>query len=167
MILLNSCLIDLIKEFRQGKKSANVSADTLRKSADTVTLPVNAMTIEKKPARIIPRKLHQKSDNNRELLFSICKFLVENRLANSMADKILKFIQTIVNSYEIDTIQESSISKTTASMIIKNCISATVKEELFQALAKSPYSLLLDESTDSHGASFIAICAMIAILRIP
>ena len=146
---LNDILIASIKDYRQPSKSAQKIAD-----ADTVTVE-----LQRRPITVIARRQPKKSRSNTELLFSITKFMIENRLPNLIANKLLTFMQSTIQSFEPLTIEDASISKTTAAIIIKDCISATMKADLLKSLSESPYSLLLDESTDAFGASFLAICA--------
>jgi len=145
--VLNTEIMNLIKEFRSKKyiESAETTAN-------------EEVSMEKPSRTAVQRKIRPKSVNQTELLFSIAKFLVENRLPNSMAPKILKFIQDTSQDYEQKVIEECSISKAIATRIISHCIFATIKEDLLQSLQQSAYSILVDESTDAHGASFLAVC---------
>ena len=57
------------------------------------------------------------------------------------------------------TWEDTSVHRTKCSMIIKNVVGATLKNELKKAVKGKKFSLMIDESTDVSTTKLLAVCA--------
>jgi len=89
----------------------------------------------------------------------IVGFLLQNTLPFGLVEEFLGFIKEIVSRYESEDITDLSMSKTTASKVARECISTSLKETITQDLKCFPFSLSIDESSDTFGDAYLAITA--------
>jgi hypothetical protein len=69
----------------------------------------------------------------------------------------LDFIRLIGKDFKPKVIQDTKIDRNITSCIIRDCISPTVRKEIIDQLKQSPFSLSVDESTDIHGSTYLAV----------
>lgn len=100
---------------------------------------------------------HQKDDI--KLKFLIAEFIIWKRLPYSICDDLIDFFKRILEEIPLEVIMRFSICKTSLVRIINRCIIPIIKEEIFDSLRNSPYSLSLDESSDGFGYPYLAIFA--------
>src|SRR5262249_36023007 len=85
------------------------------------------------------------------------QFIVENHLSNQIIDPLLDLIKDITKTYPKEIIQRAHNSPPTMSRIITHCIGKPLKEELFKELKDSPFSILLDETSDLYGSKYVGL----------
>ena len=101
--------------------------------------------------------LNSERNTTLDLNFLICQFIISSNLGFEAAPRLLNLIQTAFNRFHPDTIKNTHISKTTAKIIIKDCISATMRQHLLEICKSNYFSLLLDESSDLYGRKYLAV----------
>ena len=92
------------------------------------------------------------------LLFSIAEFMTKKRLLYTVSSKLSLFIQQLVETIPLNILKMTSISRNTLSHLVQNCIGQSIKEELYKEMRRSPFSLSLDQSSDSYGKNYLAVC---------
>ena len=94
-----------------------------------------------------------------KLQLDLAHFIVQNRIPFKIIKPFTLFLRDITKKYDIRTIQQCEMGRTTLTKIVTDCICGVLKEEILADLLLSPYSLAIDESTDAFGSSYLAICA--------
>jgi len=74
-----------------------------------------------------------------------------------MAATLLNLIKTISINFNPQLIQQASLSATTMTNIVTKCIAGEIREEIYNHLAHSPFSLILDESSDLLGGTYLTL----------
>jgi len=92
-----------------------------------------------------------------ELDMAYTKFLLQYRLPFSIAGPLNTFFQQIASNYSNDVIQTYTVNRNTITHAAST-ICETLKNNIFQELRATPFSLSLDASSDSNGNSFLAVC---------
>jgi len=108
-----------------------------------------------------PPKAKEESDlseqKEMELYFLLADFLIQNHLPFNATENLLKLIKSISMNFDPKLVQKASLSSTTMTNIITKCIAKDMKEELYSHLAQSPFSLIIDETSDLLGGTYLAI----------
>jgi len=95
--------------------------------------------------------------NEIDLIFEACEFMIKRHLPFDAAEAIFEFAQKITSKYHPDLIQRTIASSTTMSQVIKECIGGCFKDKLFKSLETSPFSILIDGSSDHYGENYLGI----------
>lgn len=124
---------------------------------------VNKIKYEgQKPLEAQSKDVNQDIDakeSSKLLKFKLSKFLVDNQLPYSLIVNLIELIHNVNTEFADDVIQNTNCSRPAATQIITKCISAAIKEEVFQEMTSSPYSLAIDECSDVYGSSYFSVCA--------
>jgi len=91
-----------------------------------------------------------------DLIYS--QFILQKRLPFSLANSIHQLTQQISSKYSENVLEEYKIGRKTITSAAVS-ISETLKDDLFQKLKCSPFSLSFDASSDMHGHTYLAVCA--------
>ena len=94
-----------------------------------------------------------------ELYLELPQFLINKHLPFSSATDLLDFIKHIISHYDLNLIERCHITNTTVGKIVKECIGSVLQERIFEELKKSPFSILIDETSDIFGGKYIGIVA--------
>jgi hypothetical protein len=138
---LNNTLMELIEAIKYG------SLDT---ESETKNDPEESLSTEPFDGDIHALE---------KLQLDLAQFMVQNRLPFKVVKPLTHFLRNLTDKYDIRTIQQCRMGRTMVTKIVTDCICGVLKEEILASLAKSPYSLAIDESTDAYGSSYLAICA--------
>jgi len=103
----------------------------------------------------IPRIITESIKNGLDLVFT--KFILQYRLPFSIVKPLYQFITEVSSEYHIELMEQYSIPSTIVTKVSKS-ISTTLKNELYDELRSSPFSLSLDSSSDIHGNTYMAVC---------
>jgi len=95
--------------------------------------------------------------NEISLIFDIAEFMIVKHLPFNSAPDILEFAQKISQKYSPELINYSHTSSTTITQVVKACIGDTLKSKIYKKLEESPFSILLDASSDLYGDNYLAI----------
>lgn len=90
-----------------------------------------------------------------KLRIELTGFLLKHQLPFSLAPKLLQFNQDILKKYGEINFSATSLSHTTAGQIARSCISKTFKEDIYNDLRNSLFSLSFDESAERNGPSYL------------
>ena len=101
----------------------------------------------------------QEKDDIIKLKFSLCKFIIDHQLPYSISADLLDLIQSTTNNFHHQTINSCTIDRNKASEVIRECICPSLRSEILKHLELSPFSISVDESTDIHGTSYLAVSA--------
>ena len=93
------------------------------------------------------------------LKFHLTQFILSKRLPFNIAPDLADFVQNIVTHFNKNTLLNCSLDRTKAVEISRDCISRSLKENIFEELRASPFSLLIDGGSDFYGNSYLSICA--------
>ena len=96
-------------------------------------------------------------DKEAEIYLNLAKFIIESHLPFDSAPKVLEFVKFIVSNYDEKLIQRTHTSPTTITQVIKQCFGSTFQTYLYQQLKGSPFSILLDGSSDLFGGKSMAV----------
>jgi len=100
----------------------------------------------------------QRKDNALKLKFQICKFIIDHQLPFSISQDLLELIKKSANEF-YSGINACNLDRNKASEIIRECICPVLRTEILNQLNSSPFSISVDESTDIHGTSYLAVSA--------
>jgi len=114
---------------------------------------------DQEPRQSPPETSSGLSTDERAFKIDLTGFMIKEKIPFSKSDSILIFIQDILRKYQPKMLLDAEISKETVTKIARDCISASIKETLFNDLKTSPYSLSLDEASDFYKNSYLALCA--------
>ena len=95
--------------------------------------------------------------NEISLIFDIAEFMIVKHLPFNSASDILEFAQKISQKYSPELINYSHTSSTTITQVVKACIGDTLKSKIYKKLEESPFSILLDASSDLYGDNYLTI----------
>ena len=110
--------------------------------------------------KVSKKESDSKSNDNNLLRLEMVEFLVNNNLPFSLGERILKFFQSIIQSYFSKTILEAKIHSKFISSITKKFLGKYLQEQLFQKLEDSPFSISVDGGSDDFGKEYLAISAL-------
>lgn len=87
------------------------------------------------------------------------EILLSAHIAVHSSIKTIDHLSEMVKSLgSKSTLEDIKLHRTKASMIIKNVIGKTLKEELKKAMEGRKFSLMIDESTDISTKKLLAVC---------
>ena len=92
-----------------------------------------------------------------ELYLELAKFIVDNHLPFGSVEFLLNFIKRIVSNYEESLLQRAHIGRTTLTKVVSECIGGTLKQKLLEELKNSPFSIMIDASSDIYKGKYLAI----------
>lgn len=92
-----------------------------------------------------------------KLYFDIAYFIVSNNLPYVCSPLLLDFCKYLINTYDKQLIERSHISATTTTKIIDHCIAGCLRENSLKNLEETPFSLLLDASSDVYGGKYLGV----------
>lgn len=93
------------------------------------------------------------------LKFQLTQFILNKRLPFNIAPDLADFVQDLVTHFNKNTLLNCSLDRNKAVEISRDCISRSLKENIFEELRASPFSLLIDGGSDFYGNSYLSICA--------
>jgi len=96
-------------------------------------------------------------DKENEFYLQIAQFLIHNRFPFNATEKVLNFIKLVVQNYDRELIKRSHISNVTMTLLTKKCIAAPLKEKLLEDLKGTFFSILVDETSELYGNSYIGL----------
>jgi len=97
------------------------------------------------------------------LYLDLAQFMIQNHMPFDSADPLLQFIKHITIKYDQNLIERSHISRCSMTETIKNSIGDVLREKILIEMEQSPYSLLIDGSSDILGGKFL--CLMVRYLN--
>jgi len=92
-----------------------------------------------------------------ELYFMLADFLIQKNLPFNEIEDLVGFNKNINKKFHPTIIQKASLSSTKMVGIITKCIAGDMREEIFKDLSQSPFSLILDETSDLVGGIYLAL----------
>lgn len=92
-----------------------------------------------------------------ELVFDLAEFMITKHLPFNSAPDILDFAKKLSKKYSAAVLENTKTSSTTMTRVVRYCIGSTFKEKIFSCLEQSPFSILLDNSSDIYGDNYMAI----------
>jgi len=98
-------------------------------------------------------------EKEKKLKIEVSKFIVTNHLPYKITENLVDFIKDLISKYETEMLLSFSITRNTTSKIAQVCLGDLLKEDIFEELMTSPFSLSLDESSDSFGKAYLTVCA--------
>jgi len=96
-------------------------------------------------------------EKRKKIRIEYTRFLLQHQLPFFLAPEIAKFTQYLLTEYGENSITNTELSHTTCGQIARQCISKRIKEEIYDDLKKSVFSLSFDESADKLGPSFLCM----------
>ena len=93
--------------------------------------------------------------NEISLIFDVAEFMINKHLPFDSAPDILEFAQKISSKYSTELVNHAHTSSTTITQVVKVCIGDTLKGKIYKKLTESPFSLLLDASSDLYGEEIV------------
>ena len=102
-------------------------------------------------------------DAEASLYLELARFVIQNHLPFESAEPLLEFIKHLSSKYDSILIERSHISRYSITEIIKTCIGDVLREQIVHEMETSPYSLLIDGSSDILGGKFL--CVMVRYLQ--
>ena len=93
-----------------------------------------------------------------KLKFIITQFILFNRLPFSIAPGLVEFIQDLVTTYNKNTLMKCNLNRNIVTDLTHKCISSSLKDQIFDELKISPFSLLIDGGSDFYGTSYLTVC---------
>ena len=103
----------------------------------------------------LPLPLSKDAEANFQL--DLAQFIIKNHLPFDVADELLEFIKYTMKTYNSSLVERCHTSSTSMQKTIKFCIGDILKEKIIKDLEESPYSLLIDGSSDILGGKFLAV----------
>ena len=107
--------------------------------------------VKKKKVKVVKKEIID------SLRIDATGFLLENELPFALAPKLTHFVQEILKDYGEQAIKQFSLSNVLSSQIAKNAICKTYKEQIFNDLQYSLFSLTFDVSSDFYGPSYLCV----------
>jgi len=95
--------------------------------------------------------------NEINLTFDIAEFMIVKHLPFNSAPDILEFAQKIISKYSPELVNSVHTSSTTLTQVVSHCIGEPLKDKIFSKLTNSPFSILLDASSDLYGDNYMAV----------
>jgi len=102
-------------------------------------------------------KLLLSKDKENEFYLNLAQFMIQNRFPFSSTENILNFIKFTQQNYDSQLIERTHISNVTMGLVAKNCIASTLKEKLLIDLKETFFSILVDETSELYGHSYIGL----------
>ena len=93
-----------------------------------------------------------------QLDLTYTKFILNYTLPFSIVKPLHSLVAQASEIYDSTLLQDYQIDRNKVTQTTK-ILSNILKKSLFEELAASPFSLSIDESSDVHGNTFLAICA--------
>ena len=95
--------------------------------------------------------------NEAKLYLDITNFVISNHLPFESASEVLKFSQYVSSNYHEDLVNRAHLSSTTLTKIVRKCIGDSLRKRLVSDLLETPYSLLIDASSEIFGGKYLVI----------
>jgi len=113
---------------------------------------------EPKINNISDRKLFPLSkENEARFHLDMAYFMITNHLPYDSAPALLDLLKYVNQTYDIQLIERCHTSETTIKQIIRECICSSIREKIVCDLEESPFSIMMDASSDVHGGKYLAI----------
>ncbi|KAF9417162.1 hypothetical protein HW555_005673 [Spodoptera exigua] len=118
----------LVKHMNTAKHVQNISSKSQ-------TIPIQQM-LKPKPEDELRKRAELK----------ICAFLAHHNLSFSLIDDLIPFLKNTFT--DSNTIKSISLGRTKATNTIKTVLGPILTQELIDKLKKTPFSIIMDETTD-------------------
>ncbi|KAF9406904.1 hypothetical protein HW555_012882 [Spodoptera exigua] len=118
----------LVKHMNTAKHVQNISSKSQ-------TIPIQQM-LKPKPEDELRKRAELK----------ICAFLAHHNLSFSLMDDLIPFLKNTFT--DSNTIKSISLGRTKATNTIKTVLGPILTQELIDKLKKTPFSIIMDETTD-------------------
>ncbi|KAF9424289.1 hypothetical protein HW555_000428 [Spodoptera exigua] len=118
----------LVKHMNTAKHVQNISSKSQ-------TIPIQQM-LKPKPEDELRKRAELK----------ICAFLAHHNLSFSLMDDLIPFLKNTLT--DSNTIKSISLGRTKATNTIKTVLGLILTQELIDKLKKTPFSIIMDETTD-------------------
>ncbi|KAL0833090.1 hypothetical protein ABMA28_001200 [Loxostege sticticalis] len=116
-------------------KHMNTSKHVQNISSKSHTTPIQQM-MKPKPEDELKKRAELK----------ICAFLAQHNLSFSLVDDLIPFLKNTFT--DSDTIKSIELGRTKATNTIKTVLGPILTQELVEKLKKTPFSIIMDETTD-------------------
>jgi len=95
--------------------------------------------------------------NEAKLYLDIANFVITNHLPFEAGPEVLKFGKYISSNYHKDLISRTHLSSTALTKIIRKSIGDCLRKRIVMDLSETPYSLLIDASSEIFGGKYLAL----------
>ena len=143
------------KKIQQSQDIVAEEEESRRRTAATITLNSTNQLTASNTETVSPPLC---PDKKIEMTLSFTRFILENRLPFSIIEPLVRFVSRATEECRPSDLQKFACSRQSVSKAA-SAISDTLRENLYQRLRDSPFSLSVDKSSDLYGSTYLAVCA--------
>ena len=140
---------------RNADSDGNTLSDEEEEDPQEEKIPLKKK-VQKGPKKKV-EKPPLSQEKEAELYLTLAQFMINKHLPFDCAEDLLSLIKQINQNYDQELLQRAHISAPTVTQVIQQCIGKTLKEKLIDKIIHSPFSILVDESSDVYKAKYLAI----------